>query len=251
MDATKTKRSFPEWAKHEAVSIKLLFRAIPSLVVAIYVVAVVTMNLMASKVIFSNEWIAFNGGMFVSWVPFLISDIVVKHFGAKAANRLSILAIAVNLFCCLIFYIVTLIGTNPEFDRIFSTTWFILIGSTIAFFLSALTNNYSNEFVGRLFKKNPDGIFAYIVRTYVSTILGQLIDNLAFLLPTYMLFAPMFWGPEFGWSFLQCFTCACAGVLVEWLTGALFSPLAYYINRKWKEENVGADYFTFLEGKKA
>ena len=135
---------------------------------------------------------------------------------------------------------------NPAFDSIFHGTWFILIGSTIAFIVSAITNNYSNEFVGKLFKKNPDGKFAYFVRTYVSTFVGQVIDNLMFVVPTYMLFAPFFWGPEYGWTFLQCLTCSILCAIVELVIEAIFTPIGYKINRKWKEEKVGEEYLELI-----
>ena len=242
----KTRRSFKKWISDEHKITKTLFRATPSLAVALFCVSVVVMNLMANKVILSLEWIALNGGMFASWIPFLVMDILTKHFGAKAANRLSILAICVNLVCCLIFYIVSLIGVNEAFDKIFHGTWFILIGSTIAFILSAITNNYSNEIVGKMFKKNPDGKFAYIIRTYVSTFIGQVIDNLMFILPTYMLFAPIFWGKEYGWTFLQCLMCSVTGAILEMLIEFIFAPIGYRINKKWKEEKVGEEYFNLI-----
>ena len=236
----KKEHPIRDWVIKEYNITKLLFRAIPSLAVAIFVVTVVVMNLMASKIILNVEWLALNGGVLISWIPFLTMDIITKHFGAKAANRLSILAICVNLFCCLIFYIVSIIGVNEAFDSVFHGTWFILIGSTIAFILSAVTNNYSNEFVGKLFRKNPDGKLAYITRTYISTFIGQIIDNLAFVLPTYMLFAPIYWGV--GWTFLQCFMCAFLCAIAEFILEAIFSPIGYRINKKWKEEDVGKEY---------
>lgn len=242
MNNKKLNHPFRHWVIEEYKQTKLLFRSIPSLAVAIFVVAVVCMNLMANKIIFNEPWLALNGGVLISWIPFLTMDIITKHFGAKAANRLSILAIIVNLSCCLIFYIVSIIGVNEAFDQIFHGTWFILIGSTIAFILSALTNNYSNEAVGKLFKKNPDGRLAYITRTYISTFIGQVIDNLAFVVPTYMLFAPIFWGEQFGWTFLQCFTCSVSCAIFEFIIEAVFAPVGYHINKKWKEERVGEEY---------
>ena len=246
MNNAKQKHSFCEWVKKEYNITKLLFRSTPSIAVALFVVSVVVMNLMANKIILNVSWIALNGGVLISWIPFLVMDILTKHFGAKAANKLSFLAILVNLFCCLVFYVVSIIGTNPAFDSIFHGTWFILIGSTIAFVLSALTNNYSNEFVGKLFKKNPDGKLAYVVRTYISTFVGQVIDNLAFVIPTYMLFAPIFWGNEFGWTFVQCLTASVFCAILEFVLEAIFAPIGYRINRRWKEERVGAEYLEFV-----
>ena len=234
--------SFCGWMKKEYYITKLLFRSIPSLAVAIFIVSVVVMNLMANKIILNVSWLALNGGVLISWIPFLTMDIVTKHFGAKAANRLSLLAIIVNLLCCLIFYIVSIIGVNEAFDSIFHGVWFIYLGSTIAFILSAITNNNTNEYVGKLFKKNPNGKLAYIARTYISTFLGQIIDNLMFVLPTYMLFAPLVWG--FGWTFLQCFMCSLLCAVLEFILEALFSPIGYRINKAWREEKVGEIYLS-------
>ena len=252
MDTTKEKRSFSDWAKREYRLNKLLFRSIPSITVAIIVVSIVAMNLMASKVILSLEWIALTGGVLISWIPFLAMDVVTKHFGAGAANRLSIVAIIIDLACVGIFAgIAAIPGEGFEaFNATFSSVWFILLGSTIAFILSAVINNFSNELIGRIFKKNPDGKLAYFTRTYVSTFIGQMVDNMVFVLLVYMLFAPIFWGPEYGWSFLQCFMCSLLCALFELALEAVFSPIGYWINSKWKKEGVGEEYLRFLrEGK--
>lgn len=247
MDNISTVHPFKRWVKKEYTITKTLFRAIPSLMVAIFCVMVVVMNLMASKIILKLDWIAINGGLLVSWVPFLIMDIVTKHFGAGSANRLSLLGIIINALCALIFYVISIIGVNESFDAVFNTNWFILLGSTFAFILSALVNNFSNEAIGKLFKNNPNGKLAYTTRTYISTFFAQLVDNLAFVIPTYMLFAPIFWGPEAKWSFLQCLICSLVAMLLEFLLEVIFSPLGYYLLNKWKKEEVGKDYFELLE----
>ena len=254
MDTTKEKRSFSDWVKRENRLNKLLFRSIPSTAVAIIVVSVVAMNLMAGKIILSVEWLALTGGVLISWIPFLAMDVVTKHFGAGAANRLSIFAIVINLACVGIFAGIAAIPVEgadySAFNATFSSVWFILLGSTIAFVLSAIVNNFSNELIGRIFKNKPDGKLAYFTRTYVSTFIGQMIDNIVFVLLTYMLFAPIFWGPEYGWTFLQCFMCSLLCALFELALEAVFSPIGYWINSRWKKEGVGEAYLQFLrEGK--
>ncbi|MDY5937614.1 MAG: VUT family protein, partial [Bacilli bacterium] len=68
------------------------------------------------------------------------------------------------------------------------------MGSTIAFLLSAFVNNFLNYLVGKLFKKHPDGFLAYASRTYISTAIGQFVDNLTFTLIVSHFF--------FGWTML-------------------------------------------------
>ena len=84
----------------------LLLRTIPSVVVALFVISVITMNLLANKTLVQTTYLAIDGGILVSWLSFLCMDIVTKHFGPKASIRLSVFAMVVNLLTCLIFFIV-------------------------------------------------------------------------------------------------------------------------------------------------
>lgn len=238
-----------EWVKHQYKSTKLLFRSIPAIVVAFFVISVITMNLLANKTLVQYGWIALDAGILVSWISFLSMDIVVKHFGPKAATKMSIFAIAVNLLICLIFFIASVINTKtswaPEgFNSIFRGTWYVLLSSTIAFFVSAIFNNVTNFLLGKIFKRNPDGVLAFIVRSFVSTFFGQFLDNLIFAILFFMVFSPIF--NNFSWTFIQCVTCSLIGAMFELIFEATFSPLGYYIVKTWKKDNVGKEYFEFV-----
>ena len=100
---------FKRWIINEAQESKLLFRSIPSYIVAFFVVSVIAMNLLANKTIVNEEWIALDGGILISWLSFLCMDVVTKHYGPKAANKMTIFAVIVNLLVCLIFFIVSII----------------------------------------------------------------------------------------------------------------------------------------------
>ncbi len=247
--SNQPRRSFKKWAEQELTITKLLLRAIPSPAVALFVVSVITMNLLANKTIYQNTFIAIDGGILVSWLSFLSMDVVTKHFGPKASTRMSIFAILVNLLTCLIFYIVSIIPTPSEdytaFNTIIGGTWFILLSSTIAFLCSAIINNFMNFGIGKLFKKNPDGKLAFFVRTYVSTFIGQFFDNFIFAILTFMVFAPIFWD-GFHWTLLQCFTCSILGALLELVMEIIFSPIGYRVSRNWKNGNVGQTYFDYV-----
>ena len=249
MTNTKPRRSFKQWAHQELKLTVLLLRAIPSPAVALFVVSVITMNLLANKTIYQNDFIAIDGGILVSWLSFLSMDVVTKHFGPKASTRMSIFAILVNLLTCLIFYVVSIIPTPSEdysaFNSIIGGTWFILLSSTIAFLSSAIINNFMNYFLGKLFKKNPDGKLAYVTRSYVSTFFGQFFDNFIFALLTFTVFAPIFWN-GFHWTILQCFTCSILGALLELVMEIIFSPFGYWVGRNWSKNNVGHDYFLYV-----
>lgn len=248
----KNKRSFGAAIASYAKETVLLLRSIPSPVVALFVISVVTMNLLANKTLFQNQIIAIDGGILVSWLSFMCMDVVTKHFGPRASTKMCVFAIAVNLLTCLIFYIVSIIPSDADdyakFNEIIGGTWFVLLSSTIAFFCSALINNFSNWLIGKAFHKNPDGKAAFFIRTYVSTFIGQFFDNLIFAVMCFMVFAPIYWN-GFSWTFLQCVTCSLLGAGLELLMEILFSPIGYGVTRVWKKQNVGEKYFAFLEDK--
>ena len=223
---------------------KKLFRNIPSVVTALFTVSVVVMNIMANKTIFQNEWLALDGGFLISWLSFLCMDIVTKAFGPKASTKLAVFAMFINLFVCIMFYLVSIIPTAEDFsdfNRVIGGTWFILVSSTIAFISSSVINNYLNWGIGKAFGKNYNEKIEYVTRTYVSTFIGQLCDNLIFASLAFMLFAPIFWN-GFHWTFVQCVSSSVLGAILELLMEVIFSPIGYIIIQDWKKSGIGIEY---------
>lgn len=229
---------------------KILLRSIPATVVTLFAVSVICMNLLANKTLLQLDWIALDGGILISWLSFMCMDIITKHFGPKASTLISVHAVMINLLTCLIFYLVSIIPSRANdysaFDGIFGGTWFILLGSTVAFLASALVNNLLNWLIGRSFKRNPHGKVAYMMRSYISTFVAQYLDNFIFSVLVFHFFAPLFWD-GFSWTVLQCAMCALTGAVAELIMEAVFSPIGYRITKKWRAESVGKDYFAYLE----
>ncbi|MBQ2755346.1 MAG: VUT family protein [Oscillospiraceae bacterium] len=239
------------WVLREQKETALLLRCIPATVVSLFVVSVICMNLLANKTLLQTDWIALDGGVLISWLSFMCMDIITKYFGPKASNKIAILASSINLLTCLIFYIASIIPSNANdytaLNGILGGTWFILLGSTIAFLISAVINNLLNWTIGKVFRKNPDGRLAYAAQTYISTFIGQFLDNLIFSLIVFVGFAPIFWD-GFHWTVLQCVTCALTGAVAELIMEILFSPIGYRIVTKWKQHNVGQEYLSHING---
>lgn len=235
--------------KIELLEYKILLRSIPATIVTLFVVSVISMNLLANKTLIQLDWIALDGGFLISWLSFMCMDIITKHFGPKASTSISVLAATINLLTCLIFFLASVIPSNANdytaFDEIFGGTWFILMGSTIAFLSSAIINNGLNWLIGMGFKKNPDGKLAYATRTYISTFIGQFFDNLIFSIIVFSICAPIFWD-GFYWTILQCTMCALTGAIAELFMEIAFSPIGYRITRKWQEESVGKEYLDYI-----
>ena len=248
-----TRRSFGKWLHDEYKLTVILLRSIPAPVVALFVISVISMNILANKTLVQTEWIAIDGGILISWLSFLSMDIVVKHFGPKASNRMSVFAILVNLLICLIFFIVSIIPSEADdytaFNTIIGGTWFILLSSTVGFLTSAIVNNTLNFAIGKMFKNNPDGKLAFFTRSYISTFIAQFLDNLIFAILTFMVFAPIFWD-GFHWTFIQCLTCSILGGLLELLMEVVFSPIGYAVTKNWRENNVGQQYFDYINKEK-
>lgn len=227
----------------------VLLKSVPALVVVLFIMSVFSMNLLANKSIdIPVSWLALDCGIIVSWFAFFTMDILTKRFGPKAATQITLLAIAVNLFFCLLLFIGSVIPgmwgeayvdgseqlLNGALNSTFGGTWYVVLGSTAAFLVSAVVNNLSNFGIGKMFKKNPDGLAAYVLRSYVSTAIGQFVDNLTFAFLVSHFF--------FGWTAVQCVMCAATGMVVELACEGIFFYPGYIITRRWKKNAVGEEY---------
>ena len=246
--------SFKNYLIKERKEFRLLIKEVPSVLLILFTVAVVCMNLMANKSIaLPFDFLVLDCGIIVSWFVFLALDILTKHFGPKAATQLSLFATGMNVIVCIFFYILSIIpGTWGEaylsgyeeiienaLNNTFGGTWYIILGSMIAFCVSAMVNNFVNYFVGLSFRKNPDSLTAYMCRSYVSTSLGQFADNFVFALLVSRIF--------FGWSLSQCLICSLFGMLAELVLECIFSVFGWKISEKWRINKVGEKY---LKGEK-
>lgn len=238
--------------KKEKEETMILLRCIPATVVTLFVVSVICMNLLANKTLLQTSIIALDGGILISWLSFMCMDMITKYFGPKASNKIAILASAINLLTCLIFYAASAIPSNANdytaLDQILGGTWFILLGSTLAFLASAIINNLLNWTIGKCFKKNPNGKLAYATQTYISTFIGQFLDNLMFSVIVFVIFAPIFWN-GFCWTIPQCVMCALTGAVAELLMEIVFSPIGYKIVNHWRRYNVGEEYLNYIKTK--
>ena len=253
MENKKTSLPIAEWILREKKETEILLRCIPATAVSLFVVSVICMNLLANKTLLQTTYIALDGGILISWLSFMCMDIITKYFGPKASNKIAVLASAINVLTCAIFYLASIIPSNANdytaLDEILGGTWFILLGSTIAFLISAVINNFLNWTIGKAFADKSDGKLAFAAQSYISTFIGQFLDNLIFSLIVFVGFAPIFWD-GFHWTVLQCSVCALTGAVAELIMEVLFSPFGYRIVMKWKQHNVGEEYLEYINGGK-
>lgn len=240
-----------KWLKKEIQDYKILLRNVPALPLCFFIVSLIMMNLLANKTIVDvDRVIALDAGIIVSWLSFMSMDILTKHFGPRASTKVSIFATFINLLVCGIFYIASILPNPTGFvhDDLFKGTWFVLVGSTVAFIASAFINNFINWGIGTMFKKHPDGRAAYVTRTYISTALGQFFDNLIFAVIVFIGFAPKYWG--FSWDIVQCITCSLTGAIIELIFEIIFSPIGFRITQKWKKQRIGQEYLDYIDAER-
>ena len=250
----------------------LLERSIPGIVSALFILSIVAMNLLANKSIaLPFDWLALDCGIIFSWLVFLLMDMITKHFGPRAATMLSVIALIVNLFMALMFLLGSLIPgmwgesyvdgseavINFALDHTFRGTWYVLLGSSVAFIVSSIVNNELNWLIGKLAgrragdvtagdatagdaaPRGKSGFGVFALRSYVSTLIAQFIDNLVFALIVSHNF--------FGWTMTQCVMCAVTGAIVELLCEIIFSPIGYKVANRWKKKEVGKPYLTYMK----
>ena len=234
---------------------KLLLRSVPSVITALFVTAVVSMNLLANKSVDTGlSWLALDCGILFSWLVFLLMDVTTKRFGVRAANILSVVALVINLFFSAFYIAASYIpgvwsqsfveGSEGiigyALDGTFRSSWFVILGSSVAFITSAVLNNFLNAFFGKLLKNR--GFMAFSVSCYVSTLIAQFADNLLFAFIVSYHF--------FGWTPLQCVMCAVTGAVAELLFEVVFSPVGYRVVKRMEQEEVGKAYLDYLSARK-
>lgn len=222
---------------------KVLLRNVPALVTVAFVLGTVLMNLMAGKIIFYVGNVSLTGGFLLSFLPFLCMDAITKRFGARASIMLNILSAVGNLFAVVMLAIVAAIPTPgqdyTEFNYVFGGVWFIALSSTVAFIASGVVNSLLNAAIGKLFKKTS--AIEFYSRSFISTFIGQAVDNFLFIFLTYTIFAPIFWSLT-PLPILTCIGTAVVGGAIELLVEVLFGPLGYKIVKNWEKYNIGKEY---------
>lgn len=250
-------KTMKNWFKDELNEYKSLLKNIPALLLAAFCLSVILMNTLANKTIVSTSWIDIDGGILCAWLIFMAMDLTSQHFGPRAATKMSLVGLVVNLLACAIFGLASVINigggawspawnytteegfniANEAVNSLFAGSWQVLLASSIAFIISAIVNNTMNWGVGKLFKNKNTPKLEYTTRAYISTMIGQFVDNWIF---NFTLFIVLFKDPS--WSILSVTTCAALGAVVELLMEIVFSPFGYKIVKIWRKENIGQEY---------
>lgn len=232
------------WFKQEWLETKTLFKCLPAWPFAVLCAALIAMNFLANKGIVATSWLSMDAGIVVSWISFLAGDTLVKRFGAKAAIKINVAAICVQLIAILLLTIGAIIPwADPStamdgFDTIFSASLWPLAAGTGAFILAIVFDSFLSKFILTRFKDRTS-FRAYAVASYGSTFIGQFLDNLLFAL-FFSVWQP--WcDPSSIWLM------ALVGAVVELICQVVFSPVGYKIASNWRKNGIGNEYISLVK----
>lgn len=116
-------------------------------------------------------------------ITYIIGDVIAEIYGYKKSKFVIILGFICNAIMVLLFSIAIILPsaenwTNQEaFKTILGTTPRLFIASLLAFIIGSLTNAKTMDYI----KKKTNGKWLWI-RTIGSTIVGELLDTLIFVL---------------------------------------------------------------------
>lgn len=231
-------------------------RAVPGLALALIVVANILMNVLANKSIIElkipgtdSYWLIQDAGICLSWIGFLVGDLIVRNFGAKHAIRVNLTALIISLFVSLLLVLVGYIpGTwSPEFNyadpqiakavgdsinAVMGNVWYVILGSAIASACGLIINNIAQDrILKKISAKHGDHYWGYLLAGGLSTIFGQILDN--------FVFASLVSVHFFRWTRLTALMCSLDGALLELVVEMLFTPLTYRISKNWDKNHIG------------
>ena len=256
----KTAKQFFKHLGHEIVDffnpkewLKTL-RSVPSLALALITVATVLMNILANKSIINLPWLIQDAGILMSWVGFLVGDLLVKAFGSKNAIRVNLTCLGISLFISGLLAIVAVVPGewSPVFDptinpgdlgsninaavnSVMGNVWYVILGSAVASAVGLVVNGLTQGLlIKKIETKHGDKYWGFFVASAASTMIGQIIDNMVFALLVSVKF--------FGWTWTQVMVCSLTGAIFELVIELVFSPLTYKISRNWKKNGIGTEW---------
>ncbi len=235
-----------EWVK--------TLRSIPGLALALLTVATVLMNILANKSIINLPWLIQDAGICLSWIGFLVGDLLVKAFGSKNAIRVNLTALLISLFISLLLigvanipgnwsqefnymndtgdFTETAIEVGKSINNLIGNVWYVIIGSAVASATGLICKGLSQGFIlNKIERKHGDHYWGFLAASTASTVIGQLIDN--------MVFAALVSVNFFGWTWKQVVVCSITGAVVELICEIVFTPITYRICKNWSKNGIG------------
>lgn len=120
-------------------------------IVLLYLTAGSCMIILASNLAASKIWdlwgIPVDGGIVLFPLSYIITDLLIEFYGEWRANRVALVAVALNLVCTLILFGVNFLPAYPDwegqesFEMIFGYFGRITVASLVSYYVSTRVNN--------------------------------------------------------------------------------------------------------------
>jgi uncharacterized integral membrane protein (TIGR00697 family) len=201
--------------------------------ISVFFVSVLLISNIASTKIIDLKWFLFDGGTLLFPLSYIFGDILTEVYGYKRAKNVIWLGFFMALLMSLVFIVVGKLPPAPgwdnqnAYDLILGLTPRIVIASLIAYTIGS----FSNSFILAKIKILTKGKMLW-VRTISSTIVGEFLDSIIFIIIA-------FWGilPN---SLL--ITLIISNYLFKTAIEILFTPATYKIVAFLKKKE-GEDYY--------
>jgi hypothetical protein len=201
--------------------------------ISVFFVSVLLISNIASTKIIDLKWFLFDGGTLLFPLSYIFGDILTEVYGYKKAKSVIWLGFFMALLMSLVFIIVGKLPSAPDwnnqnaYDLILGLTPRIVLASLIAYMIGS----FSNSFLLAKIKILTKGKMLWL-RTISSTIVGELLDSVIFIIIA-------FWGilPN---SLLL--TLIISNYLFKTAIEILFTPATYKIVSFLKKKE-GEDYY--------
>ncbi len=189
-------------------------------IISVFFVSILLISNVASTKIVDLTWFVFDGGTLLFPLNYILNDILTEVYGYKKSRQIIWLGFFSALSMSLVFIIIGILPSAPGWEnqdaymKILGLTPRIVVASLIAYFCG----EFLNSFVLAKIKILTSGKWLWI-RIIGSTIAGQLVDSLLFILIA-------FWGVL---PFSLIITLIICNFIFKILFELLFLPVTYKI----------------------
>ena len=189
-------------------------------IISVFFVSVLLISNIASTKIVDLKWFTFDGGTLLFPLSYIFGDILTEVYGYKQSRRVIWLGFFMALLMSVVFMVVGALPSAPgwnnqnAYDLILGLTPRIVIASLVAY----SAGEFSNSYILAKMKIWTKGKMLWS-RTIGSTLVGELIDSILFILIA-------FWGilPN-----SLIFTLIISNYLFKTGIEILFTPITYKV----------------------
>ena len=208
-------------------SFKLTSRDYLVVLSMLYASVSLAMNVFCMKPLSWGTDVVFSdGGHTISWIVFLISNVIVEVWGEKESIKVISFAAITTFLLLIIGRLLVMVPVLPEYTEqnnafalVFSNGPRTIISSIIAFWIGGFINVEIISFMKKVIRK--DGKVQFFLRASFSTLIGQTVDNAIFMI---LAFAPIGISIyEMMWK--DIFSSIIIGTVIELVVESIMVPI--------------------------